>query len=64
MYEEKENTSMRDPDFEEWLDERQEPPERTPAEVEAEEAWIERMHKSIAQNPQEEESACLPRRSR
>jgi hypothetical protein len=54
--------SMRDPDFEEWLD-GQEPPEQTPAEVEAEEAWIKRMHEST-QNPQEEESACLPRKSR
>lgn len=35
----------KDKDFEEWLDKRrQEPPEQTPLEVEAEEDWIKRVH--------------------
>ena len=56
----------RDPDFENWLDQRgQEPPEPSPTEVEAEEQWIGRvsrkLRKTLNQKPKETPT-CPPRK--
>ena len=54
----------RDKDFDDWLDKRrQEPPEQTPLEVEAEEYWIKRIHDNLKLKPKET-TPCLPRKSR